>query len=37
MKINDVRTIVLSYTCDPPYASASGVQTRRGNTPAALA
>ncbi|MBV8777275.1 MAG: mandelate racemase/muconate lactonizing enzyme family protein [Alphaproteobacteria bacterium] len=30
MKINDVRTIALSYTCDPPYASASGVQTRRG-------
>jgi L-alanine-DL-glutamate epimerase-like enolase superfamily enzyme len=30
MKIADIRTIALSYKCDPPYASASGVQSRRG-------
>src|SRR5580692_10187469 len=30
MKINDIRTIALSYKCEPPYASASGVQARRG-------
>src|SRR5580698_826836 len=30
MKIKDIRTIALSYKCDPPYASASGVQVRRG-------
>jgi L-alanine-DL-glutamate epimerase-like enolase superfamily enzyme len=30
MKIKDIRTIALSYKCEPPYASASGVQTRRG-------
>ena len=30
MKINDIRTIALSYKCEPPYASASGVQGRRG-------
>jgi L-alanine-DL-glutamate epimerase-like enolase superfamily enzyme len=30
MKIADIRTIALSYKCDPPYASASGVQARRG-------
>jgi L-alanine-DL-glutamate epimerase-like enolase superfamily enzyme len=30
MKIKDIRTIALSYKCDPPYASASGVQARRG-------
>src|SRR5665213_3238021 len=30
MKIKDVRTIALAYTCEPPYASASGVQARRG-------
>jgi len=30
MKIKDIRTIALSYKCDPPYASASGVQASRG-------
>jgi L-alanine-DL-glutamate epimerase-like enolase superfamily enzyme len=30
MKIKDIRTIALSYKCEPPYASASGVQARRG-------
>src|SRR5271154_4585677 len=30
MKIRDIRTIALSYKCEPPYASASGVQARRG-------
>lgn len=30
MKIKDIRTVALSYKCDPPYASASGVQARRG-------
>ena len=30
MKIADIRTIALAYKCDPPYASASGVQARRG-------
>src|ERR1700720_1636827 len=29
MKITDIRTIALSYKCEPPYASASGVQARR--------
>jgi L-alanine-DL-glutamate epimerase-like enolase superfamily enzyme len=30
MKITDIRTIALSYKCEPSYASASGVQARRG-------
>ena len=30
MKIKDIRTIALSCKVDPPYASASGVQSRRG-------
>jgi L-alanine-DL-glutamate epimerase-like enolase superfamily enzyme len=30
MKIVDIRTIALAYKCEPPYASASGVQARRG-------
>jgi L-alanine-DL-glutamate epimerase-like enolase superfamily enzyme len=30
MKIVDIRTIPLSYRCDPPYGSAGGMQTRRG-------
>jgi L-alanine-DL-glutamate epimerase-like enolase superfamily enzyme len=30
MRIKDIRTIALSYKCEPPYASASGVQARRG-------
>jgi D-galactarolactone cycloisomerase len=30
MKIAAVRTIALSCRCDPPYASAAGVQSRRG-------
>src|ERR1700692_2531309 len=30
MKITDIRTIALAYKCEPPYASASGVQARRG-------
>ena len=29
MKIADVRTIALSCRCDPPYASADGVQAQR--------
>jgi L-alanine-DL-glutamate epimerase-like enolase superfamily enzyme len=29
MKIKDIRTIALAYKCEPPYASASGVQARR--------
>ena len=29
MKIADIRTIVLSCRCDPPYASAAGVQSQR--------
>jgi len=29
MKIADVRTIALSCRCDPPYASAAGVQEQR--------
>ena len=28
MKIADIRTIPLSYACDPPYASAGGMQAR---------
>src|ERR1700681_582587 len=30
MRITDIRTIALAYKCEPPYASASGVQARRG-------
>ncbi len=30
MKIKDIRTIALSYPCDPPYGSAGGMQARRG-------
>src|ERR1700751_5271365 len=30
MKIVDIRTIPLSYRCDPPYSSAGGMQARRG-------
>ena len=30
MKIADIRTTALSYRCDPPYASAGGMQARRG-------
>ena len=30
MKITDIRTIALSCRCDPPYASAAGVQGQRG-------
>src|SRR5215472_16530006 len=30
MKIVDIRTIPLSYRCEPPYGSASGMQARRG-------
>jgi L-alanine-DL-glutamate epimerase-like enolase superfamily enzyme len=30
MKIKDIRTIALAYKCEPPYASASGVQAGRG-------
>ena len=30
MKIVDIRTILLSYRCDPPYGSAGGMQARRG-------
>src|SRR2546427_10784125 len=30
MKIAAIRTIALSCTVDPPYASAAGVQSRRG-------
>jgi len=29
MKISDIRTIALSCRCDPPYASAAGVQSQR--------
>ena len=29
MKITDVRTLALSCRCDPPYASAAGVQSQR--------
>ena len=29
MKIADVRTIALACRCDPPYASAAGVQAQR--------
>ena len=29
MKIADVRTIALACRCDPPYASAAGVQPQR--------
>jgi L-alanine-DL-glutamate epimerase-like enolase superfamily enzyme len=30
MKITDIRTIPLSYRCDPPYGSAGGMQAARG-------
>ncbi len=30
MKIADVRTIPLSYRCEPPYGSAGGMQSARG-------
>jgi D-galactarolactone cycloisomerase len=30
VKIRDIRTIALSYTCEPPYGSAGGMQARRG-------
>src|SRR5262245_4137888 len=30
MKIVDIRTIPLSYRCDPPYGSAGGLQARGG-------
>jgi len=30
MKIAAIRTIALSCKVDPPYASAAGVQSRRG-------
>jgi L-alanine-DL-glutamate epimerase-like enolase superfamily enzyme len=30
MKIVDIRTIPLSYRCDPPYGSAGGMQASRG-------
>src|SRR5438876_1709061 len=30
MKIVDIRTIPLSYRCEPPYGSAGGMQARRG-------
>jgi L-alanine-DL-glutamate epimerase-like enolase superfamily enzyme len=30
VKITDIRTIALSCRCDPPYASAAGVQGQRG-------
>jgi L-alanine-DL-glutamate epimerase-like enolase superfamily enzyme len=30
MKIKDIRTVALSYPCDPPYGSAGGMQARRG-------
>ena len=29
MKIADIRTIALTFRCDPPYASAAGVQSQR--------
>ena len=31
MKIVDIRTIPLSYRCEPPYGSAGGMQARRGS------
>src|SRR5262249_26422992 len=31
MKIVDIRTIPLSYRCEPPYGSAAGMQARRGS------
>jgi len=31
VKIVDIRTIPLSYRCDPPYGSAGGMQARRGS------
>ena len=31
MKIVDIRTIALSYRCEPPYGSAGGMQARRGS------
>jgi L-alanine-DL-glutamate epimerase-like enolase superfamily enzyme len=30
MQIKDIRTIALSYKCEPPYGSAGGMQGRRG-------
>src|SRR3984893_18690182 len=30
MKMVDIRTIPLSYRCEPPYGSAGGMQARRG-------
>src|SRR5882672_10844436 len=30
MEIVDIRTIPLSYRCEPPYGSAGGMQARRG-------
>jgi L-alanine-DL-glutamate epimerase-like enolase superfamily enzyme len=30
MKIVDIRTIPLSYRCEPPYGSAGGMQAQRG-------
>ena len=30
MKITDIRTIPLSYRCEPPYGSAGGMQAARG-------
>jgi L-alanine-DL-glutamate epimerase-like enolase superfamily enzyme len=30
MKIKDIRTVALSYKCEPPYGSAGGMQARRG-------
>ena len=30
MKFKDIRTIALSYPCDPPYGCAGGMQARRG-------
>jgi L-alanine-DL-glutamate epimerase-like enolase superfamily enzyme len=30
MKITDIRTIPLSYRCEPPYGSAGGMQSARG-------
>jgi L-alanine-DL-glutamate epimerase-like enolase superfamily enzyme len=31
MKIADIRTIPLSYRCEPPYGSAGGMQAQRGS------
>jgi L-alanine-DL-glutamate epimerase-like enolase superfamily enzyme len=31
VKIVDIRTIPLSYRCEPPYGSAGGMQARRGS------